>query len=38
MPQDSEVVMFDGPSKYTQCRVYVADWGGKGIKGKVIVD
>ena len=38
MPQDSEVVMFDGPSKYTPYRVYVADWGGKGIKGNVVID
>ncbi len=38
MPQDSEVVMFDGPSYYTPCKVYVADWGGKGIKGNVVID
>lgn len=37
-PEDREVVMFDGPSQYTPCKVYVADWGGKGIKGNVVID
>lgn len=38
MPQDSEVVMFDGSSKYTPYRVYVADGGGDGIKWSVVID
>ena len=38
MPQDSEVVMFDGPSYFTPCKVYVAGWGGKEIKGNVVID
>ena len=38
MPQDKEVIMFDGPSQYTPYKVEVADWGGKNIKGKVIID
>jgi hypothetical protein len=38
MPQDKTVIMFDGPASYTPYKVYVADWGGKGIKGNVIID
>lgn len=38
MPADSKVIMFDGPAYYTPCKVYIADWGGKNIKGKVIID
>lgn len=38
MPQDREIVMFDGPGRYTPCKVYVADWGGEGIKDNVIID
>lgn len=38
MPQDKDVVIFDGPSYCTPSRVYVADWGGKHIYGRVIVD
>ena len=38
MPQDKEVIMFDGPSQYTPYKVEVADWGGKNIEGKVIID
>ncbi len=38
MPQDKEVVMFDCTAVYTPCKVYVADWGGKGVKGNVIID
>lgn len=38
IPQDKEVIMFDGPSYYTPHKVEVADWGGKNIKGKVIID
>lgn len=30
MPQDSEVVMFDGLNRYTPRKVYVADWGLRG--------
>ena len=37
-PEDKEVVMFDGPHKYTPYKVYVAGWGGKGIKGSVVID
>lgn len=36
--EDREVVMSDGPARYTPCKVYVADWGGKGIKGNVVID
>lgn len=38
MPQDRTVIMFDGPFYYTPSKVEVADWGGKKIKGKVIID
>lgn len=38
MPQDSEVVMFDGQNRYTPRRVYVADGGGDGIKWSVVID
>lgn len=38
MPQDKTVIMFDDPVPYTPYKVYVADWGGKGIKGNVIID
>ena len=38
MPQDKEVIMFDDPSQYTPYKVEVADWGGKNIEGKVIID
>lgn len=38
MPQDREVVMFDGPAYFTPYRVFVCDWESKDLKGKVIVD
>lgn len=38
MPQDKNVVMFDGPAYCTPSKVYVADWGGKDIFGSVIID
>ena len=38
MPQDKNVVMFDGPGSYTPLKVYVADWGGKEIFGSVVID
>ena len=37
MPQDKEVIMFDGPSYYTPCKVSVCDWKDK-LNGKVIID
>lgn len=37
MPQDAEVIMFDGPSYYTPFKVYV--WEEKGrLKGRVVID
>lgn len=34
MPQDKEVIMFDGPAYYTPCRVFI--WEEKGrLNGKV---
>ena len=38
MPQDSEVVVFDGQNRYTPRKVYVADGGGDGIKWSVVID
>lgn len=41
MPQNKEVIMFDGPSSYTPSQVYVCDWDEKRYKkynGKVIID
>lgn len=38
MPQDADVIMFDAAAVYTPCKVKVADWGGKSVKGKVIID
>ena len=38
MPQYRTVIMFDGPSQYTPYKVEVANWGGKNIEGKVIID
>ena len=32
MPSDSTIVMFDGPSYYTPCRVYT------NIKGNTVID
>lgn len=37
MPQDRDVVMFDGPAYYTPYRVCVCDWKGD-MNGKVIID
>lgn len=37
MPQDKEVIMFDGPAYYTPCRVFI--WEEKGrLNGKVVID
>ena len=37
MPQDEQVIMFDGPSYYTPCRVFI--WEEKGrLNSKVIID
>lgn len=38
MPQDSEVVMFDGLDRYTQRKAYVADGEGDSIKCNVVID
>ena len=38
MPQDSEVAMFYGQNRYTPRKVYVAGWGGDGIKWIVVID
>ena len=41
MPQDEQVIMFDGPSYYTPSKVYICDWGekkSKRLNGKVIID
>ena len=38
MPQDKEVIMFDGPSYYTPCKVYICDWENSSFKGNVIID
>ena len=37
MPQDAEVVMFDGPSYYTPFKVYVWEEEGR-LKGRVVID
>lgn len=37
MPQDAEVVMFDGPSYYTPFTVYVWEKEGR-LKGRVVID
>lgn len=37
MPQDKEVIMFDGPAYYTPSRVFI--WEEKGrLNGKVVID
>lgn len=39
MPQDAEVIMFDGPASYTPGSVYVCQWTHiEAMKGKVIID
>ena len=38
MPQDKTIIMFDGPSYFTPCKVYIAEGYGKDINGKVIID
>lgn len=38
MPQDKEVIMFDGPSYYTPSKVYICDWKEKRFNGKVVID
>lgn len=38
MPQDKEVVMFDGPSYYTPSKVCICEWDDKKLNGKVIID
>ena len=38
MPQDKEVIMFDGPTYYTPYRVYICDWKAKEFNGKVVID
>lgn len=37
MPQEEEVIMFDGPSYYTPFKVYVWEKEGR-FKGKVVID
>ena len=37
MPQDADVIMFDGPAYYTPFKVYV--WENEGrLKGHVVID
>lgn len=38
MPQEQTVIMFDGPSFYTPCRVYICDWKEKRFNGKIVID
>lgn len=38
MPQNKEVIMFDGPSYYTPSKVYICKWDDKKFNGKVIID
>ena len=38
MPQDKEVIMFDGPSYYTPSKVYICDCANKKFNGKVVID
>lgn len=38
MPQDKEVIMFDGPSYYTPSEVSICKWDDKKLNGKVIID
>lgn len=38
MPQDKDVIMFDGPSYFTPSKVYVCDWTNSSFKGSVIID
>lgn len=38
MPQDEDVIMFDGPASYTPCKVYVCDYDSEDLKGCVIID
>lgn len=38
MPQEKEVIMFDGPAYYTPSKVYICDWGAKKFNGKVVID
>ena len=37
MPQEATVTMFDGPSYYTPCKVFIWDKPG-AFKGNVIID
>lgn len=38
MPQEKEVIMFDGPAYYTPSKVYICDWKEKRFNGKVVID
>ena len=38
MPQDKQVIMFDGPSYYTPLKVYICEWKEKRFNGKVVID
>lgn len=39
MPDDKEVIIFDGPSFYTPSKVYVCKWTNSSyLNGKVIID
>ena len=38
MPQDKEVIMFDGPSYYTPSKVYIWDCENSKFKGNVVID
>ena len=37
MPQEQEIIMFDGPAYYTPSKVYVCDWKVR-LNGKVVID
>ena len=39
MPQEEDVIMFDGTASYTPSKVYVCQWtNSEAMKGKVIID
>lgn len=37
MPQEQEIIMFDGPSYYTPSKVYICEWKGR-TNGKVVIE
>lgn len=39
MPEDEDVIIFDGPSYCTPSKVYICEWtNSSDLKGKVIID